>query len=136
MSRPPPWQIPFTAATVGAALWRIASNGNTSRPVRLSTTGFGSLAHAAQLAARREHVARAREDQRGRLAARVHPLDRALDAVVHRGRERVARLGPVDRAPREVVAALHAQERGAEVDGFGIHASGHPALGLGLRVHA
>src|SRR5262249_31950987 len=73
----------------------------------------------AQLAARREHVAHAGEDQRARLSLPgelVHVGDGLLEAVVHRGAERVARLRPVDGAVGEMTLALEAQERSAEVD--------------------
>ena len=61
ISRPPAWQMPFTAATTGARLSRTARKGRMSSPARPDGTdsrpGFGP---APEITTRCEHVAGAR----------------------------------------------------------------------------
>jgi len=69
---------------------------------------------SAEIAAWREHVAGAGDDQRGEVRIAVDDVHRAFDPVVHRRGERVARRGPVDDAPRDRSFTLETQRGCAE----------------------
>ena len=75
------------------------------------------LLAAAQVAARREHVAGAGDDQRPQGRVGVDQAHRPLEAEVHGRGERVAGRGPVDHAPGDDAVALEAQAGGTEVVG-------------------
>ena len=75
------------------------------------------LVAAAEVAARREHVAGAGDDQRGEVGVGVDEAHGPLDAVVHRRGEGVAGRRPVDHAPGDDALALEAQAGGAELVG-------------------
>ena len=62
-----------------------------------------SFGTTAEVAAGGKDVTGPGDHQRGQLRIGVDQADRALDAVVHGGRERVARAGTVDHAPRDRV---------------------------------
>ena len=114
MSSPPAWQMPFTAAITGAWLSRTARNGSMSYPTA-SRHLLAFLGASAEVAARREDVAGADDDQRGQIRIGVDEPHRLLDAVVHRRRQGVAGRRAVDRAPGDRALPLEAQRRGAEV---------------------
>src|SRR5205807_9442935 len=68
----------------------------------------------AEIAARGEDVAGARDDQRGERRVLVDDPRGSLDAEVHGGCQCIARLGPVDDAPGDRTFALEAEPRRAE----------------------
>ena len=76
--------------------------------------GLADLRATAEVAARREHVTGAGDDQSGEVRVTVDDAHRALDAVVHGGRQRVARRRAIDHAPRDRSLTLEAQSRRAE----------------------
>ena len=64
---------------------------------------------ATEVATRSEDVAGAGDDERGQVRILVDDADGPLDAEVHRRREGVPGLGPVDHAPGDGALALEAQ---------------------------
>ncbi len=70
---------------------------------------------AAEIAARREHVPGARDDQRRQRRIGVHEPDGPLDPVVHRRRERVPGRRPVDHAPGDRPLPLEAESGCAQL---------------------
>ena len=113
INSPPPWQMPFTAATTG--LRRVADR--VERDVvhvqQSGQVGPAVLLVAAEVAAGDEHVVGAGDDEGGQLVGAVDVVDRVADPEVHRRGHRVAAVGPVDRADGQRAAAFEAQERRA-----------------------
>ena len=112
---PPPWHSPLTADTTGLTDWRSVSNGVTSMPsADAERQPVVAAVAAAHIAAGREDVAGAGDQQTREIGIGVDMADRIADAEVHRGGHRVACLGPVQRAHTERPLAGETQVWGAE----------------------
>ena len=116
ISSPPPMHRPFTAAITGLRDSRIESNGTAPRAEQLADVDVAVVVLPAELAAGREHVAGAGDDERLQRPRRVHPVDGAPDAEVHVRGERVPPFGTIDRHPGGRAALLPSQVSGTEVD--------------------
>ena len=98
---------------------RAVADGEERQDVVAEAVGqpVARLLAAAEVAARREHVAGAGDDQRRQVGVGVDQAHGPLEAEVHGRREGVAGRRPVDHAPGDDAVALEAQAGGAEVVG-------------------
>ena len=116
INRPPPWQMPLTAAMTGLRLSRIAVNGSDS-PAPTSGTGasLGSGSRPPRSPPGAKTSPCTGDNQSSQIRILVDPDHRLLDPVVHRTRQRVPCLRPVDDAPADHTLPLKSQSGGAEI---------------------